>query len=103
MSFMKNTATTHDVIIVGAGLVGASLACAIARTESNRRLRIAVIEAGQEPPAYKGAHVDPRVVALTPASRKWLEQVGAWDSDRKSTRLNSSHVRISYAVFCLKK
>src|SRR5690554_2233917 len=26
-----------------------------------------------------------------------------WQSDRKSTRLNSSHVRISYAVFCLKK
>src|SRR5690625_6017779 len=25
------------------------------------------------------------------------------DSDRKSTRLNSSHVAISYAVFCLKK
>src|SRR6266498_5498528 len=25
------------------------------------------------------------------------------DGDRKSTRLNSSHVRISYAVFCLKK
>src|SRR3989442_11129790 len=33
----------------------------------------------------------------------------AWNADftmgqdRKSTRLNSSHVRISYAVFCLKK
>src|SRR5690554_7566570 len=25
------------------------------------------------------------------------------EGDRKSTRLNSSHVRISYAVFCLKK
>src|SRR5690554_7705059 len=25
------------------------------------------------------------------------------DTDRKSTRLNSSHVRSSYAVFCLKK
>src|SRR5690606_41055773 len=25
------------------------------------------------------------------------------DTDRKSTRLNSSHVKISYAVFCLKK
>src|SRR5690606_39693909 len=25
------------------------------------------------------------------------------DQDRKSTRLNSSHVKISYAVFCLKK
>src|SRR3989442_10826043 len=27
----------------------------------------------------------------------------ARSGDRKSTRLNSSHVRISYAVFCLKK
>src|SRR5690349_23906862 len=26
-----------------------------------------------------------------------------WARDRKSTRLNSSHVEISYAVFCLKK
>src|SRR5690349_13194602 len=32
-------------------------------------------------------------------------RVKAWDDwiDRKSTRLNSSHVEISYAVFCLKK
>src|SRR5690554_7302010 len=29
---------------------------------------------------------------------KWFKNI-----DRKSTRLNSSHVRISYAVFCLKK
>src|SRR5690554_37728 len=28
---------------------------------------------------------------------------GSAYTDRKSTRLNSSHVRISYAVFCLKK
>src|SRR3712207_7254371 len=26
-----------------------------------------------------------------------------WGEDRKSTRLNSSHANISYAVFCLKK
>src|SRR5690554_7587650 len=30
-------------------------------------------------------------------------EVVAQTTDRKSTRLNSSHVRISYAVFCLKK
>src|SRR5690554_7663547 len=30
-------------------------------------------------------------------------RVSASEVDRKSTRLNSSHVRISYAVFCLKK
>src|SRR2546427_6667629 len=29
--------------------------------------------------------------------------VGGGNSDRKSTRLNSSHSQISYAVFCLKK
>src|SRR5690554_7790834 len=32
-----------------------------------------------------------------------LRQFFQADTDRKSTRLNSSHVRISYAVFCLKK
>src|SRR5436305_3422162 len=31
------------------------------------------------------------------------ERAELWVQDRKSTRLNSSHVRISYAVFCLKK
>src|SRR5256885_10851010 len=31
------------------------------------------------------------------------ETAGADDADRKSTRLNSSHLVISYAVFCLKK
>src|SRR5690625_6839539 len=29
--------------------------------------------------------------------------IKTWLKDRKSTRLNSSHVAISYAVFCLKK
>src|SRR5438105_8685673 len=34
----------------------------------------------------------------------WIVTVGARpDQDRKSTRLNSSHEWISYAVFCLKK
>src|SRR2546430_5569375 len=31
------------------------------------------------------------------------ERQVAWLRDRKSTRLNSSHSQISYAVFCLKK
>src|SRR5690625_117414 len=33
----------------------------------------------------------------------WLATQGRPPEDRKSTRLNSSHVAISYAVFCLKK
>src|SRR3712207_8140496 len=41
-----------------------------------------------------GMRID--VFTLFPA---WFE----WFRDRKSTRLNSSHANISYAVFCLKK
>src|SRR3712207_7350110 len=35
--------------------------------------------------------------------RRVLGGLGLAEGDRKSTRLNSSHANISYAVFCLKK
>src|SRR5690625_6141492 len=38
-----------------------------------------------------------------PKSAKKSNDKLTWDKDRKSTRLNSSHVATSYAVFCLKK
>src|SRR2546429_6353682 len=41
------------------------------------------------------------------SGRRWPAAIGpqreALEEDRKSTRLNSSHGYISYAVFCLKK
>src|SRR5437899_9990822 len=41
---------------------------------------------------------------LVPTDRKAAPKpVGKLSGDRKSTRLNSSHLGISYAVFCLKK
>src|SRR5690348_18128600 len=45
-----------------------------------------------------------RVCALFGREIKGESFTSFWgDSDRKSTRLNSSHPSISYAVFCLKK
>src|SRR5690606_39846911 len=44
-----------------------------------------------------GADGLPRVVVRADSIEQQLAE------DRKSTRLNSSHVKISYAVFCLKK
>src|SRR3712207_8492854 len=44
-----------------------------------------------EDPAVRGAHEGPE------------QQIRQHREDRKSTRLNSSHANISYAVFCLKK
>src|SRR5690625_7114489 len=49
---------------------------------------------------------DPNDVAafreLAELVRRRADSVDPVDPDRKSTRLNSSHVAISYAVFCLK-
>src|SRR3712207_7398473 len=44
----------------------------------------------------------PKVDLRTGAVRG-VEALVRWQQDRKSTRLNSSHANISYAVFCLKK
>src|SRR5207253_3827088 len=44
------------------------------------------------------SEIPPECYSSTPESRYGNQQL-----DRKSTRLNSSHVAISYAVFCLKK
>src|SRR3712207_7310948 len=44
----------------------------------------------------------PDVAAWVLAHHERVDGLG-YPSDRKSTRLNSSHANISYAVFCLKK
>src|SRR5690606_40752474 len=69
------------VYAIGSFLVGITLGALSIRIPLQRQLLIAV-----------------SVLALTA-----LPLPFAGTSDRKSTRLNSSHVKISYAVFCLKK
>src|SRR3989442_11182354 len=49
--------------------------------------------------AFTGDYDGTRGVYVVPAAGGEPRRL----TDRKSTRLNSSHVRISYAVFCLKK
>src|SRR5260221_10706919 len=52
-----------------------------------------------QPAVFDGAHLSPcRLVPLASAPERSHPE-----RDRKSTRLNSSHTVISYAVFCLKK
>lgn len=70
----------YDIVIVGAGLVGATLACEIAQQEVATKLRIALIEASDETHSYVGDNFDPRVVALTLASQKLLQNIGVWEN-----------------------
>src|SRR3712207_8261504 len=57
-------------------------------------------EEGEVRDGASGSRVGP---AKAEARRALGHRRGAGGPDRKSTRLNSSHANISYAVFCLKK
>lgn len=64
-----------DIVIIGGGLVGASLACALRQSP----LRIGVVEAV---PFASGAQpsYDDRTLALAYGSKKIFESIGAWDA-----------------------
>src|SRR5258707_8597607 len=51
----------------------------------------------------RSAHQNQLIVPQRNTSRGAIVEAPRRDGDRKSTRLNSSHANISYAVFCLKK
>lgn len=63
----------HDLVIIGGGLVGGSLACALAGTG----LRLCVVEAvptqSDDQPSY-----DERIIALSWGSRRIFEGIGLW-------------------------
>src|SRR5690606_39915461 len=75
---------------------------------SSGQLPVAVESAGSARHAervHRSACWCPRPVGSDTTCRKGLHGLYVLPRarDRKSTRLNSSHVKISYAVFCLKK
>src|SRR3712207_8006675 len=61
--------------------------------------------AGAAPALPRGAfELGALLLGLVAGARRGPGRLrGVADQDRKSTRLNSSHANISYAVFCLKK
>lgn len=66
-----------DVVVVGAGMVGAALACAL----GDSRLKVAIID-GRAPAAPLPDEFDLRVSAITLASRTLFENLGAWQAMR---------------------
>ena len=73
---MKNDTTKYDIIINGGGMVGATLACLLAK--SGRK--VAVIEAFDAPNFSAGDDYDLRVSAISRASQNALIEIGAWDN-----------------------
>src|SRR5690349_22027879 len=80
-----------------------ALLCVLARGEMtfNEHLHRPDVEQGDIEEAVKTRCARCNVEYDSESVRKAVDAVLV--ADRKSTRLNSSHVEISYAVFCLKK
>jgi len=74
------TTQQYDLTIVGAGMIGASLALAVAQTDAGAGLKIALVDSQTESPLYQQENFDPRVVALTQASQNFLTQLQVWDA-----------------------
>ena len=72
------TSKEFDVVIIGGGLVGASLACALASAKLDKALSIAVVEA-YEFKHYAQPSFDSRTVALSYSSKKIFQTLNLWD------------------------
>ncbi|MDO6562552.1 UbiH/UbiF/VisC/COQ6 family ubiquinone biosynthesis hydroxylase [Amphritea sp. 1_MG-2023] len=65
----------YDLLIVGGGMVGATIAAALGHTDLN----IAVIDQAYPPPFVAGSEHDLRVSALSVASENIFKTLGVWD------------------------
>ncbi|MGH8283009.1 MAG: UbiH/UbiF/VisC/COQ6 family ubiquinone biosynthesis hydroxylase [Gammaproteobacteria bacterium] len=82
--------SSFDVVIVGAGVVGTALACALRNTD----LHIATLDAREPPRFAAGAELDMRVFALSPASQRILDALGAWETIRATCVAPYSEMRV---------
>src|SRR5207245_10089655 len=81
-------------------------AAAVAATAAVMVQPAATSGSAREPPAARRDPPSTETIAARPATGATTSdphRPRAASTDRKSTRLNSSHGSISYAVFCLKK
>lgn len=87
-----DTKNSYDLIIIGGGLAGASLACALHNAKKNQAMKIAVIEAYQlntdAQPSY-----DDRTVALSYGSRCIFDSMGLWPAlEKHAEAINTIHI-----------
>jgi 2-octaprenyl-6-methoxyphenol hydroxylase len=86
---MKQSAV-YDIIIIGGGMVGASLACALANT----KLRVAMVEEVDFFSANQPSF-DERTVALAYGSKRVFETIGVWDRIDADAATPIKHIHIS--------
>ena len=88
---MSQSVEQFDIVVVGAGLVGATLAALLGQTTT---LNIALVDGGPEPAQPLSERFDPRVVALTRHSQNLFERLGIWAAMAKGA--NRQHLACPY-------
>ncbi|CAM0554428.1 2-octaprenyl-6-methoxyphenol hydroxylase [Vreelandella titanicae] len=90
-------ALTHDIVIVGGGLVGASLGCALAPLIERYGWRVAIIEstpmAVQPQETTWQPSFDARASAIAEGSAQRFQQLGVWEAMRdEATPIKRIHI-----------
>lgn len=73
----------YDIIIVGGGMVGATLACGFAEEAESSgavALKIALIDSNEPQLSWDADSYDMRVSAITRASQRLFKEIGVWES-----------------------
>lgn len=84
-----STGADFDVLIVGGGMVGASLACALGATD----LRVALVEAQASTQTPGPSGLDTRSIALAEGTRRIFETLGIWsDLDAQTAPIRRVHI-----------
>lgn len=82
----------YDVVIVGAGMVGASFACALSSSMATSKLRIAIIESVTLSNDQQSSY-DDRGLTLSTSSKRILEQIDVWQQVQAyATPIKKIHV-----------
>ncbi|XP_047132263.1 ubiquinone biosynthesis monooxygenase COQ6, mitochondrial isoform X1 [Hydra vulgaris] len=85
---LQSSSISHnyaDVIIVGGGMVGTSIACALGQSPYFQNKRVLLLESAPDSSVIdtKNSMYSNRVSAISPGSRNFLEGIGVWDEIEK--------------------
>lgn len=80
----------YDILIVGGGMVGATIACALGDTP----LRIGVVESSEARTDWPEEAFDIRVSAITRATQRVFDAVGAWEGMRARRVCPYTHMHV---------
>src|SRR5699024_11869358 len=94
---LDSTQAYHKEMERSTGEVPLSVQQLLPRLRNPRETTVVIVTLAEATPVHEASRLQDDLNRANITPKWWVIK------DRKSTRLNSSHVSISYAVFCLKK